>query len=226
MAPISYQAHCAECHPMDFDVPHESPALVHAFLRTRYLEADGGKAPKDAQPEKKEEEPAAPSRGRLRGRAAESEETVGPPKDFKEAETLLFANPRKGQGCQKCHTLTPGEKLPTVDSPAIPARWMPHSRFDHSAHRALACVECHRAMESTKTTDVLMPSIATCRECHHRDGGARVGCVECHGYHQAAKTRDLNGLLTIPELVSGTRASSGATPAKGASTPGPKGSGN
>jgi hypothetical protein len=105
-----------------------------------------------------------------------------------------------------------GIKLPDVAATGIPQRWLPHSHFDHGAHRSLACTECHTATRSTETKDVLLPSITTCRECHRGLAGARSGCVECHLYHDPVRTRDLNGPLTIQQFVTG------APPARPAST--------
>src|SRR5262245_1536359 len=96
-----------------------------------------------------------------------------------------------------------GDNLPEVTATGIPSRWLPHSRFDHGAHRPLACTECHPAAKSTETKDVLLPSIASCRECHRGVAGARSGCVECHLYHDPIRTRDLNGPLTIRQFVTG-----------------------
>ena len=96
-----------------------------------------------------------------------------------------------------------GEKPPAVAATGIPRRWLPHSRFDHRAHRPLGCAECHKAPESTRTADVLIPPITTCRECHRESGGARTACVECHRYHDRAKERAADGPLTVRRLVGG-----------------------
>jgi len=85
-------------------------------------------------------------------------------------------------------------------------RWLPHSRFSHRAHRPFACVGCHdQAKTSTKTADVLLPTIATCRMCHGGAAGARVACVECHTYHDKSKERGLDGPLEIEALARGGR---------------------
>ncbi len=108
------------------------------------------------------------------------------------------------QRCQYCHTLKrEGDALPQVVPPMIPARWLPHARFDHSAHRPFACTECHKAWVSTETKDVLMPSIATCRDCHQPRAGARTGCVECHRYHDKSQERSQDGPFTIHHLLDG-----------------------
>lgn len=151
--------------------------------------------------------PADAPRGRP-GRRAEAEVSPGPIETWtatqlRNAESLVFK-----QRCELCHTLVPGpDALPVVAPTAIPARWMPHARFDHGSHRPLACAECHRAAESTETTDVLLPSIETCAQCHRgtKPPTARSGCVECHVYHDKTADLDMNGPFTIRELATSPR---------------------
>ncbi|HET7341154.1 MAG TPA: cytochrome c3 family protein, partial [Methylomirabilota bacterium] len=109
------------------------------------------------------------------------------------------------QRCEFCHTLNKSTgPVPQVVPPAVPTRWLPHARFDHSAHRPLACAECHKAAASSETKDVLMPSIATCRECHKpTKNAARSGCVECHRYHDKAQERDADGPFKVRHLLTG-----------------------
>jgi predicted CXXCH cytochrome family protein len=68
---------------------------------------------------------------------------------------------------------------------AIPESWMPRARFDHRSHQLATCTSCHTtAATSTETSDVLMPAIATCQQCHsdnRRAADAR--CFVCHDYH-------------------------------------------
>jgi hypothetical protein len=87
--------------------------------------------------------------------------------------------------------------FPEIGAVEVPAVWLKHARFDHSAHRALACVDCHARAYSTNpeasrlASDVLVPNIDNCVKCHapqhksddHFLGGARHDCVECHLYH-------------------------------------------
>ena len=110
--------------------------------------------------------------------------------------------------------LKDGDRLPEVVATNMQARWLPHSRFSHRAHRPLACASCHdRALASTTTAEVLVPKIATCRECHRDAGGARAACVECHVYHHDKNAkRDLAGPLTLGGFARGEP----QRPAKGA----------
>ncbi|MBI4611630.1 MAG: hypothetical protein HY726_21795 [Candidatus Rokubacteria bacterium] len=243
LAPIRYALHCGPaCHPLDFDarlpgaeVPHDRPLITRAFLREAFTsafeqcqplqKAEGGGGDRATEELKtrcqelgliKGAEEAERPRGRV-GRREEPEEVASPQQwvaaQIQSAEATLFK-----QKCEFCHTLTSApEKLPEVALPAIPVRWLSHSRFDHGIHRVLACAECHRAAQSTATTDVLLPSIATCRECHRAGGGTRSGCVECHLYHDKTRERDLNGPFTIRELATGAPQPAAARPPRSGS---------
>src|SRR5262249_47838679 len=74
----------------------------------------------------------------------------------------------------------------------VTTAWMPKAHFDHSKHRTSECKECHAAEKSTKSADVLMPDITTCRKCHA--GGTPMPervtstCISCHDFHLASGT--------------------------------------
>jgi hypothetical protein len=80
----------------------------------------------------------------------------------------------------------------------VPNVWFLSAAFDHSAHRAVSCRDCHErayrdsTQASHESKDVLIPSIKVCLECHgpsrRGDSGTRLGgagsdCTECHRYH-------------------------------------------
>ena len=103
-----------------------------------------------------------------------------------------------------------GDKLPEVVPTNMQERWLPHSRFSHRAHRPFECAACHdKTKTSTKTADVLLPMIDTCRKCHAGVAGARAACVECHVYHDKKKERGLDGPLKLENLALGGRARAG-----------------
>jgi predicted CXXCH cytochrome family protein len=112
-------------------------------------------------------------------------------------ESLYGAGPKaaNGHGCLKCHE-------PTVNGGLVPTRgssvWFKSARFNHAAHRAMKCAECHdkSAKDFSPETFVekeplAIPGIDNCRQCHGpagtKDGkaigGVRYGCVDCHSYH-------------------------------------------
>jgi hypothetical protein len=82
-----------------------------------------------------------------------------------------------------------------VQATNVPPIWYRHAKFDHSAHRAVSCKQCHAAaypddpQASMINADVLVPGIANCLQCHappsKEGGGARFDCTECHRYHHA-----------------------------------------
>ena len=97
--------------------------------------------------------------------------------------------------------------LPEVAKPNITRVWLPHSMFDHQAHRLLACSSCHtKALTSHETSDVLVPGIKTCQPCHRpaREGAAQSGCYECHAYHDWSKQKPVQGEFTTDELLGKT----------------------
>jgi hypothetical protein len=102
-------------------------------------------------------------------------------------------------GCFLCHTYTEkplseqrsDETRYTITNPNIPERWMTRARFDHGAHEDLSCESCHEGTRrSADTKDLLLPSIAVCRECHidgARSGFVKSDCAQCHAYHSGVE---------------------------------------
>jgi hypothetical protein len=95
--------------------------------------------------------------------------------------------------CADCHEVTrdPGKdglEQWRVQPVQLTSNWMPRARFDHSAHISETCISCHSGAPKSKlATDILLPDIARCRECH---GGvdstaAKVSsdCLMCHPFH-------------------------------------------
>ena len=218
MRPMNYERDCMRCHLLDFDerlpgktVPHgQTLDAVDRFLRATYAEY----YLLQHQSELKARGPAR----RLPG-APRPKEEIWVNGMVEQAERLLMGTPgsktKKGT-CVLCHVLdrpaaiAPSAQFagatsstrasasrmafPAVVKTAMPQRWLPYSNFDHKAHSVLKCVACHdSAPRSARTADVLLPSIASCRNCHFEPGGARAQCLTCHGYHdktQAQKPGD------------------------------------
>ena len=105
----------------------------------------------------------------------------------------------------------------TVSPTKVPSVWLPHAKFNHTAHRAVTCVDCHaQATNSTTHTDVMIPGIDNCVKCHAPPTPflgtpkARHNCTECHRYHNGehalqgigaagrnpAATRSIEGFLS------------------------------
>ena len=96
--------------------------------------------------------------------------------------------------------------LPTGIPSNSPRRWFVGSVFDHDAHRAMKCLECHgQAPVSADTSQVLMPVRDSCVQCHHSptsaSRGAGADCQTCHLYHDRSRERLGNGGFTTHQLL-------------------------
>jgi hypothetical protein len=76
---------------------------------------------------------------------------------------------------------------------------------------ALDCNECHHAMQSRDTADVLMPTKANCITCHSPPGKVVAECITCHTYHAppAAQTVLANpanaASVSLKQMLLGSR---------------------
>jgi hypothetical protein len=195
MLPIVYENQCQACHPLSIErtrpdrpliaVPHRlQPDELRRWLEGIYTqELLAGNLPlfqRDMPVRKAPGSLPADNRALVSQRLREKIET---------AERDLYLGKKN---CGECHHFenngsraVPKRIVPT----SVPEVWFAHARFDHTAHRAVRCSECHnQAIESTSSEDVLLPGIASCRECHAPRsgamGGIRFDCAECHRYHQ------------------------------------------
>lgn len=214
MLPISYERDCKTCHPLTLEeptarrprplaVPHrQQPQALHEYLEGHFLRQYLSDEPNQLLERfvpplvvPRKPGPAA----RMEGKEEEKARAYVADK-VQSAEQMLYVGK---QTCGECHIYdTPREEVTIADivrgrepafhvvPTALPEIWFPHAIFGHAAHRALACRECHaNADSSTVHTDVLIPGIANCVQCHApRDvraatGGARFDCTECHRYH-------------------------------------------
>lgn len=117
------------------------------------------------------------------------------------AEDAVRAVFSRGGACYDCHTIyAPGagsanwRVLPVNQT----SRFMNHGWFDHRPHDAAGmrskvrrgqdeCSYCHAATTSRNATQLLLPEIKVCRDCHGgENSGADVEspCASCHEYHQ------------------------------------------
>jgi len=212
MSPIRYSDQCAGCHVKDlqfdkrFDegAPHDRPGVVQAVLYRKY--SDYFALHPNAL-----SEPIAPERV-LPGKFAQPPPIAHNREEWISLQVELSDRILWGKGCKLCHTILSPEGSTPGSAPAIapsntPVRWLQHAVFDHEAHRLLTCTACHtKSPTSQETSDVLIPGISSCRNCH-REGGARHdaacgSCSECHAYHDWSKEQPIQGKFTISQLRS------------------------
>jgi hypothetical protein len=89
--------------------------------------------------------------------------------------------------CSECHYPASGGSNAGVMKVTQPSRYFAHGWFDHASHAKEPCGTCHTARTSQSATDVLLPPIKVCRECHLGEDAARPkvpsGCAMCHSFH-------------------------------------------
>ena len=190
MAPVSMKKHCESCHTLAFDpatsrrtLPHAPVEQIAATLRDFYArQALGQPLPRDA----------------AAGTGAARPGTFV--LDYQERQNVLAAANRqalavldelfgKREVCSRCHEVSRIEAEPhwTVAPVRINSQWLPRARFTHAKHASMSCTSCHDIAGSTRSSDVALPDIGKCRECHV---GARAvlgkvtsDCAACHRFH-------------------------------------------
>jgi len=204
MAAPTYASACQNCHALQFDghfsdsVPHDKPQVVHDFIVSRLNEYIR------QHPEAVHESPR-PVRVMFGGTISRTPQTARIAHSAEEwvrfhtedAENLLWH-----KTCQQCHTLTYRQSdqnglmgLPDVAPSNIKPVWLPSAVFSHYAHTSINCQSCHtKTITSQETSDVLIPSITICQQCHNgrpiKLGQSENGCFLCHQYHDWKQHRE------------------------------------
>ncbi len=105
------------------------------------------------------------------------------------ADRMIRAVFSPGGACYDCHQVVPpapGTMYYEIKPVAFPVRYMLHGWFDHRPHEQEKCESCHKAETSTSSTDLLLPDLASCRECHGGEASKSdvpSSCAMCHDYH-------------------------------------------
>jgi predicted CXXCH cytochrome family protein len=99
---------------------------------------------------------------------------------------LAQAMTRKGL-CGECHIPAGSGGSLQVMPVTQPARYFINGWFDHEAHKQEKCASCHAADKSNAASDLLLPNLAQCRDCHQGESATKAevpsGCAMCHSYH-------------------------------------------
>ena len=88
--------------------------------------------------------------------------------------------------CGECHYPARSGGL-DVEDVVQTERFFLNGWFDHEAHEEEDCTSCHAAETSKNATDLLMPDLASCRDCHEGatalEADVPSSCAMCHSYH-------------------------------------------
>lgn len=212
----SFNANCQTCHSLQFDaknpelkIPHGDVALARTFLRTLPAQyADYARLKKGITGDNETRTFVAQQIKQLRDQFRTGEEleravffTSDPYKPQRQMGAATRAN---FAGCAFCHDVKQVRNAaPAIAKPILIDRWMLQSDFDHAKHVSVKCDDCHHAMQSRETADVLMPTKANCITCHSPQGKVVAECITCHTYHAppAAQTTVAHGKNLAPVSV-------------------------
>jgi hypothetical protein len=181
---------CGACHSLAFDqvggtirtLRHGDPAQVVADIRAFYRAG----APRN---------PALQGMDRRRpGDFASAAQRAS----FAQTSAMHIGNAdqairavfSKGGACFDCHTVraTGNPTTPFAVTPvALSRRYMMKGWFDHASHDTESCASCHAVKGSKLSSDVNLPKLAKCQECHGgQDAHKEVpsACAMCHDYHR------------------------------------------
>jgi hypothetical protein len=173
--PVTFEQHCHSCHLLVFDIHFPGDEVLHGGDNTEVS-------------------------AYIAGRYAGNRDLIGKPPT--EVRRILAARKHvdidlraivAGQKvfdlrCRYCHEVKPRGERFAVTPPAIRTRWLTHApTFRHDQHRMLDCEKCHEGVrQSIPTSDVLLPKLSNCTDCHaQKDGTAQTAspCRTCHRYH-------------------------------------------
>jgi hypothetical protein len=189
--PISMKKNCQQsgCHSLNFkppvygrQLPHGSEHELMTVMREYYATAAIGRmAAGDNSP---------CGKVTLAGKNQPERALSCANNKAMENARVLF---EPGTGCRECHEIG----IPTEDDGdvhwkvapvTINSHWLRNSRFPHAKHRTTRCIDCHDKTKSEKSSDVTIPDIEKCRECHA--GSKQVthkisnSCKSCHSFHK------------------------------------------
>jgi hypothetical protein len=185
MAPVLYEAHCRDCHPLKTDgdkMPHVAPDLLRDFLRSRAAKKG---AAGDALTEKLTEAEIPVYTSDPDGCMKCHKTDLG--SDFPNSPPVVT---RTG-----IRSSAPGQEN-------LPRHWFSHSFFNHDTHRELVCVDCHQGVTMSKeTSDLLQPGLQVCLKCHSAAGAVSSACVTCHRFHDRTLDHPRDGRLHIGDVV-------------------------
>lgn len=194
--PVEMERDCAMCHSLAFEtvggvtrtLRHGEPDQVVADLTAYYRSTPPARPLQLGGMQRRR--PGAYAEGQVYN--IYFREVAVRPSRAADAVRAVFS---KGGACYDCHTIVAPQAgnswrvMPVDQTP----RFLQKGWFDHDAHKETACADCHTAAPGSKAaTDLLVPGLRQCRDCHVGEGGARVvkvktatesPCAMCHEYH-------------------------------------------
>jgi hypothetical protein len=202
--PVTMARSCSSCHELTFDPSAPTRQLPHGRPLEAMLVIEDYFARKYSEPASAAAHPQPVRRlpDREKDTSIAADVCTGPPSlCASRRATAEIENQFAGRGCVSCHTVTDNHAKDIHDRfQVLPIRltydYFSEVRFNHRAHAIqkdltgdAACLSCHKAREAKESSDVMIPDIPKCLECHSDHQASdriTVQCVSCHTYHPKA----------------------------------------
>ena len=194
--PITMETVCIECHELTFDAQMPDRQLPHGEPLEAMIALEGQYLRNFSDPDTPLE---AVVRRRLPDRHDDDQDCIGTAFECASAAAAQAINEQFTiRGCVSCHVVTDSESEDVYTRYQVfPVRlttdYFPAGRFDHYSHQVMredsgdaACLQCHAAQDSSKSSDLLIPGIETCLDCHSEVAEpvrVNLQCIHCHSYH-------------------------------------------
>lgn len=201
--PIQMETRCASCHELTFDpgapdrqLPHGKPReailMLQDYFTRKFSDPNAGKPTRE--------------RRRLPGHDEEEQTCTGAPFDcaMRSARTEIESQFSR-RGCVGCHVVVDTHNEVLLERFQVyPIRlaqdYFPAGHFPHRNHLIQgkltgdeACLSCHKAKDSKESSDLMLPGMPKCEECHSERAAVdrvTVQCVSCHAYHPLASQEE------------------------------------
>jgi predicted CXXCH cytochrome family protein len=204
--PATMQSACISCHELAFDASQTARQLPHGKPRDAMLLIQDYYARRVIDPHPPvAAETQTFQRRRLPGEADSLlfEDTA----EVCKANTFECAMQRASaqidkqfnvRGCVSCHVINDTHAGNVLDRyQVMPIRltydYFPDTHFNHRSHAVQkgkagddACLSCHSAATTDKSTTVMIPDLPKCLECHTQAADrdkVQLQCISCHAYH-------------------------------------------
>lgn len=210
MEPISMEKNCQSCHSLAFEpkvttrqVVHGDVADIETMLREFYARIVLGDVPPDVYA------PADLPRIRPGAQLTFPERLQALQRSDQKANQVVRELFDTRKVCSTCHevTRTTGSIGWNIAPVRIAKIWMPQALFSHAKHKMEDCKKCHDVTSSKVSSDIAMPSIVVCQQCHVGatpvTGKVTSDCAMCHKFHEG---RDYwHGVMQAQMLLGGRK---------------------
>ena len=189
--PIRMDEHCSDCHILNFDADRPSRLLPHADFKSVKLslrEFYSDLALRGYIEERKVDQS-------IKRRRPGNESKVSEEQKYQALEWAEMKSKRiirritNKSACGSCHnvlTINEEKQEYKIAPVLVTNRWLPKGIFDHSKHTVSECSSCHLVENSSSSSDILLPKVETCQNCHGGENASQKvpsTCISCHEFH-------------------------------------------